>query len=73
MLLLCRLFCHLVWQLNDETERIYGDVFERVIRIECALRDFELLDPASPAGDAKPGAADRGDPAWRVLAARGCS
>jgi hypothetical protein len=49
--------------LFNEVQRAHGDVFERVIRIERALRDFELLDPASPAGAAKPGTADRSDPA----------
>jgi hypothetical protein len=48
--------------LFNDVQRTHGGVFERVIRIERALRDFELLDPASPAGAAKPGTTDRGNP-----------
>jgi hypothetical protein len=36
--------------LFNEVQRTHGSVLERVIRIERALRDFELFDPASPAG-----------------------
>ncbi len=52
--------------LFNEIQRTHGGVFERVIRIERALRDFERLDPASPAGAAKPGIEDRGDPGTGV-------
>ncbi len=48
--------------LFNEVQRTHGGVFERVIDIERALRDFELPDPVCPAGAAKPGTADRGDP-----------
>jgi len=48
--------------LFSEVQRAHGSVFERVIGIERALRDFELLDPASSAGAAKPGAAHRSAP-----------
>jgi hypothetical protein len=48
--------------LFNEVQRTHGDAFERVIRIERALRDFEMLDPPSPAGAALPGTSDRGDP-----------
>jgi hypothetical protein len=48
--------------LFNAVQRTHGGVFERVIRIERALRGFELLDLAPPAGGAKPGAADRGGP-----------
>jgi hypothetical protein len=41
--------------LFNEVQRTHGDVFERVIRIERALRDFEMLDPASAVSAAKLG------------------
>jgi hypothetical protein len=47
--------------LFNEVQRTHGGVLERVIRIERALRDFELIDPASPAGHAGPGGGSRSD------------